>query len=146
MHFTPTLLEDLIARAPLVLPLCAVSPPPSSFLAIWPEKHIVIESSVARRPDPKKDVVCPVLGRHHINPRGLEVARFLRNRGSQFQFLGNRATRIGGSIPEESRFTIPAFGGIVPPLERTAKEGEKTWRDNLRVRTGQTTTTTRRIH
>ena len=26
----------------------------------------------------------------------LEVARFLRNRGSQFLFLGNHATRIGG--------------------------------------------------
>ena len=32
----------------------------------------------------------------------LEVARFLRNRGSQFLFWGNRATRIGGSIHEES--------------------------------------------
>ena len=45
----------------------------------------------------------------------LEVARFLRNRGSQFLFWGNRATRIGGSIPEESQFTIH-FLGIVPPL------------------------------
>ena len=34
----------------------------------------------------------------------LEVTRFLRNRGSQFLFLGNRATRIGGPIPEESQF------------------------------------------
>ena len=42
--------------------------------------------------------------------RRLEVARFLRNRGSQFLFLGNRATRIGDSIPEESRFTIPISG------------------------------------
>ena len=41
----------------------------------------------------------------------LEVARFLRKRGSQFLFFGgNRATRIGGSIPEESRFTIPFLG------------------------------------
>ena len=39
----------------------------------------------------------------------LEVTRFLRNRGSQFLFLGNRATRIEGLIPEESRFTIPIF-------------------------------------
>ena len=40
----------------------------------------------------------------------LEVVRFLRNRGSQFLFLGNRATRIGGSIIEESWFTIPILG------------------------------------
>ena len=50
----------------------------------------------------------------------LEVALFLRNRGSQCLFWGNRATRIGGSIPEESRFTIPVFGGIVPPLTSTS--------------------------
>ena len=40
----------------------------------------------------------------------LEVARFLRNHGSQFLYLGNRATRIGVSIPEKSRFTTPIFG------------------------------------
>ena len=39
----------------------------------------------------------------------VEVARFLRNRGSQFLYLENRATRIGGTIPEESRYTIPVF-------------------------------------
>ena len=39
-----------------------------------------------------------------------EVARFLRNHGSQFLFWGNHATRIGGSIPEELRLTIPLFG------------------------------------
>ena len=48
----------------------------------------------------------------------LEVALFLRNRGSQCLFWGNRATRIGGSIPEESWFTIPICWGIVPPLIR----------------------------
>ena len=42
----------------------------------------------------------------------VEVEQFLRNHGSQFLFLGNRATRIGGSIPEESRFTIPIFGEL----------------------------------
>ena len=50
---------------------------------------------------------------------GLEVARFLRNRGLQFLLLGNHATRIRGSIPEESWFTIPIFWGIVPPLLRS---------------------------
>ena len=40
----------------------------------------------------------------------LEVARFLRNRGSQFLFWGNRATRIGSSIPEKWRFAIPVLG------------------------------------
>ena len=40
----------------------------------------------------------------------LEVTRFPRNRGSQFLFLGNRAIGIGGSIREESRFTIPFLG------------------------------------
>ena len=38
------------------------------------------------------------------------MTRFLRNRGSQFLFWGDRATRIEGSIPEESRFTIPFWG------------------------------------
>ena len=40
----------------------------------------------------------------------LEVTQFLRNCGSQFLFLGYHATRIGGLIPEESRFTIPILG------------------------------------
>ena len=40
----------------------------------------------------------------------LEVARFLRKRGSQFLFLGNQATRMGRSISKESRFTIPFSG------------------------------------
>ena len=40
----------------------------------------------------------------------VEVERFLSNCGSQFLFLGNHATRIGSSIPEESWFTIPIFG------------------------------------
>ena len=40
----------------------------------------------------------------------LEVTRFLRNPSSQFLFWGKRATRIGGSIPEESQFTILVLG------------------------------------
>ena len=40
------------------------------------------------------------------------MARFIRNLGSQFLFLGNRATRIGGSIPEERRCTIPVLGEV----------------------------------
>ena len=40
----------------------------------------------------------------------IEDARFQRNHGSQFLFLGNCATRIGGSISEESRLTIPVYG------------------------------------
>ena len=51
------------------------------------------------------------------------MARFLRNCGSQFLFLGYHATRIGGLIPEESRFTIPILGEsyhlyISSPLRR----------------------------
>ena len=54
-----------------------------------------------------------------------EGAQFLRNRGSEFLFWENRATRIGGSIPEKSRFRIPVLGGIVPPLIpiRSAESG-----------------------
>ena len=40
----------------------------------------------------------------------LEVEWFLRNPGSQFLFWRNHATRKGGSIPEESWFTIPFLG------------------------------------
>ena len=57
----------------------------------------------------------------------LEVARFLMNHGSQFFFLGNPATRIGGSIAEESRFTIPVLGESCHLYPQHAFSAE--WRD-----------------
>ena len=62
-------------------------------------------------PVPSFCVHSPVRKRQKAtDPTQLEAERFRRNRGSQFLFWENRPTRIWGSIPEESQFTIPFFG------------------------------------
>ena len=57
--------------------------------------------SLSIRPTQIAVSALPSFRRSDQRPSLLEVERFLRNRGSQFLFLWNRATRIGGSIPEE---------------------------------------------